>query len=134
MRKIFTILFLAYNILGKAQEAEVGVKSKIEHVTVFLEGAQVTRQAAVSLKPGVSILTFSGIAPGIQEQSIQVESPAPIKILSVSFRVNHLEEIKAPEKIIALEEQRRKLWSSLAQEKSLQEVYLEEEAILKTNK
>jgi hypothetical protein len=133
MRRIFTIVIFTYNLCN-AQEAEINVKSKIDQVTVFLEGAQVTRQATVSLKPGVSVLTFSGIAPGIQEQSIQVEALSAIKILSVSFRINYLEEVKAPEKISALEEERRKLWAALAQEKSVQEVYLEEEAILKTNK
>jgi hypothetical protein len=101
---------------------------------VFLEGAQVSRNANVTLKPGVSILTFPGIAPEIQEQSIQVEAPSSIKILSVSFKVNYMQELKVPDKISALEEERRKLWAGLAQEKSLEQVYLEEEAILKTNK
>ncbi len=113
---------------------DLSVKSKIENVTVFLEGAQVTRHATVVLKPGVSILTFPGIAPGIQEQSIQVEGPPSVKILSVSFRVNYLDEIKVPEKIAGLEEDRRKLLQLVAQERSLEEVYREEEAILKTNK
>lgn len=117
-----------------AQENEIDVKSKIDQVTVFLEGAQVSRRANVSLKPGVNILTFSGVAPQIQEQSIQVEAPSTIKILAVSFKVNYMEQLKAPERISALEEERRKLWVNLAQEKSLQEVYREEEAILKTNK
>ena len=119
---------------ARAQENEIDVKSKIDQVTVFLEGAQVSRRANPSLKPGVTLLKFSGIAPDIQEQSIQVEAPSAIKILSVSFKVNYMEELKVPEKVSALEEERRKLWASLTQEKSLEEVYREEEAILKTNK
>ena len=122
------------SLFAAAQENEIDVKSKIDHVTVFLEGAQVSRNANVTLKPGVSILTFPGIAPEIQEQSIQVEAPSSIKILSVSFKVNYMQGLKVPDKISALEEERRKLWASLAEEKSLEEVYLEEEAILKTNK
>ena len=135
MKRTFTILlvFSCY-LLSNGQEADLTVKSKIERVTVFLEGAQVTRQGTISLKPGVSMLTFPGIAPGIQEPSIQVEVPPGIKILSVSFKVNYLEEIKVPEKIAALEEERRRLSMSLIQEKSMEEVYREEEAILKTNK
>ena len=117
-----------------AQENEIEVKSKIDNVTVFLEGAQVSRRANVSLKPGVNILTFSSIAPQIQEQSIQVEAPSAVTILSVAFKVNYMQELKAPEKISALEEERRRLWASLAQEKSLEQVYREEETILKTNK
>ena len=112
----------------------MNVKSKIEHVTVFLEGAQITRLATVPMKQGISLLTFQGVSPNVQEQSIQVNGPSAVKILSVSFRINYLEEIKSPEKIAALEEERRKLWASLAQEESILEVYVEEEAILKTNK
>ncbi len=134
MKRTFTIALVFSCFLGRAQEAELTVKSKIERVTVFLEGAQVTRLATVTIKPGVSLLTFPAIAPGIQEQSIQAEAPSGVKILSVSFKVNYLEEIKVPEKIAALEEERRRLWMNLTQEKSLEEVYREEEAILKTNK
>jgi hypothetical protein len=134
MKKIFTIVLFGCCVYGKCQEMDLSVKSKIENVTVFLEGAQVTRLATVGLKPGVSILTFPGIAPGIQEQSIQVEGPSSVKILSVSFRINYLDEIKVPEKIAGLEEDRRKLLQLVAQEKSMEEVYREEEAILKTNK
>jgi hypothetical protein len=135
MKRIFTItlLFVCF-IFSSAQELDIDVKSKIEHVTVFLEGAQVTRQATASLKPGVSILTFTGISPEIQEQSIQVEAPSNVKILAVSFKVNYLEEIKVPEKLQGLEEERRRLWTSLSQEKAMKEVYVEEEEILKTNK
>ena len=134
MKRTFTIALVFSCFLGRAQEADLTVKSKIERVTVFLEGAQVTRLATVTIKPGVSLLTFPAIAPGIQEQSIQAEAPAGVKILSVSFKVNYLEEIKVPEKIAALEEERRRLGMNLTQEKSLEEVYREEEAILKTNK
>jgi hypothetical protein len=52
----------------------------------------------------------------------------------VAFEVNHLDELKLPEKIAALEEERRSLWMQLTQQKSLEEVYREEESILKTNK
>jgi hypothetical protein len=135
MKGTFTILLVfGCCFFIEAQETALNVKSKIERVTVFLEGAQVTRQATVGIKQGVSVLTFQGIAPEIQEQSIQVVGPSAVKILSVSFRVNYLEEIKSPEKIAALEEERRKLWANLAQEQSMKEVYVEEEAILKTNK
>src|SRR5688572_25246109 len=123
MKRSFTILLILFCFFqSKAQEADQQVKSKIEHVTVFLEGAQVTRLAMVSLKPGVSLLKFPGVAPGIQEQSIQVETPSNVKILAVSFKVNYLEEMKVPEKIAALEEERRRLSMNLIQEKGMEEV------------
>ncbi|WP_276367568.1 DUF4139 domain-containing protein [Chryseolinea sp. H1M3-3] len=134
MKRLFTTIIILACFFCKAQDHDLKVKFKIDHVTVFLDGAQITRQGTVSLKPGVSMLALQGIAPGIQEQSIQVEAPAGVKILSVSFNVNYLEEIKASEKIAALLQEKIQITTSLAQEKSLEEVYREEESILKTNK
>jgi len=132
MKKFLTLLFCTVSILLSAQDDQK-VKSTIKQVTVFLEGAQVTRQANVPLKSGITTLTLTGISPAIQEQSIQVEAPS-VKILSVSFRVNHMEQVQKPEKISMLEQERRRLLGLVTQEESYQEVYKEEESILRTNK
>ena len=135
MRKIFTTIVLAgWSILTFAQENVQDVTSKIAKVTVFLEGAQITRSSSFNLKQGVSSLSLKGLAPHIQEQSIQVDGPSSVKILSVSFRVNYLENIRKPESITLLESERRKLLAQIAEEKSREEVFKEEELILKTNK
>src|SRR6187402_2550159 len=104
MRTIVTTMMLAASsMLGSAQDLSQQVNSKIAQVTVFLEGAQVTRSASVNLKQGVSNLSLPGIAAGIQEQSIQVDGPSAVKILSVSFRVNYLDNVQKPEKVTYLE-------------------------------
>ena len=82
MKRIYTIaLLLASLIRVVAQEAEQTVSSKINQVAVFLQGAQITRHASVPLKAGVSILTLTGIAPAVQQQSIKVDGTASVKIL-----------------------------------------------------
>jgi hypothetical protein len=135
MRTIVTTMMLAgSSILGFAQENAQEVNSKIAQVTVFLEGAQVTRTASLNLKQGVSNLSVPGIAAGVQEQSIQVDGPSSVKILSVSFRVNYLDNVQKPEKVGSLESERRRLLALVAEERSREEVYKEEEVILKTNK
>lgn len=134
MKNIFIFILACLTVLCSAQENEQKIKSRISQVTVFLEGAQVTRIADVTVKQGISVLSLAGIAPSIQEQSIQVESPSSIKILSVSFMINYLDQIKKPEKLNTLESERRRLLGLIAQEKSTEEVFREEEAILKTNK
>jgi hypothetical protein len=134
MKSIITaaLFLIAFSVV--AQDTEQDIQSKINQVTVFLEGAQVTRQAPISLRTGVTVLKFSGISPNVLEQSIQAEASATVKILSVSFQVNHLEEIRSSEKIIALKAEKKKFELMLAQERSKEQVYLEEESILKTNK
>ncbi len=135
MKNIFTALLLAaITLAAGAQDNEVELNSRIKRVTVFLEGAQVTRQSTVNLRPGVSILKLTGISNAIQEQSIQAQGTNGIKILSVSFKINYLDELKKPEKISQLESDRRKWMAQLRLEQSQEEVYKEEEVILKTNK
>jgi hypothetical protein len=134
MKTLLTAACLSCFIGIQAQERSQDISSKVKQVTVFLKGAQVTRQATVSIPPGVTLLKFKNLAPQIQEQSIQAEGTQGIRILSVAFQVNYFEENKKPEKIAALEAERKRLLSLLKQEQSQEEVYKEEENILKTNK
>jgi hypothetical protein len=134
MKALLIALCFGYSFSAEAQEHSKDVSSKVKQVTVFLKGAQVSRQALVAVSPGVTLLKFKNLAPQIQEQSIQAEGTQGIRILSVAFQVNHFEENKKPEKIAGLEAERKKLLSLLKQEQSQEEVYKEEENILKTNK
>ncbi|HEY4653058.1 MAG TPA: mucoidy inhibitor MuiA family protein, partial [Cyclobacteriaceae bacterium] len=135
MKKIFTTLLIgAMSGYAYAQENTKEVQAEIKTVTVFLEGAQVSRQARVALESGVTALSFRGIAPGINEQSIQISASSSVSILSVSFSVNYLDELKKPERLRELENEHKRLNDLIAQEQSLQAVYREEEVILKTNK
>lgn len=135
MKRVLTVLcsFLFSSLY--AQELVVDAKSKINQVTVFLQGAQVTRQAPITLKPGISVVKLSGVSPNIIEQSLRAESAnTALKILSVSFQVNYLEQTTKPEKLSGLEAERRRLMELITAEKSQHEVYAEEEAVLKTNR
>lgn len=134
MKTLSTSLLILCFFLGHAQESETELNSKIKKVTVFLEGAQVTRQVVISARPGVTILKLSGISSAVQEQSIQAQATAGVKILSVSFKVNYLNEMRKPEKVAQLEAERKRWMGQLRFEQSQEEVYREEEAILKTNK
>ena len=59
---ILTIAIIAFIFSGITAKGadEKPVKSKIQEVTVFLNGAQVTRASKVSLKPGTNKLKFEG--------------------------------------------------------------------------
>lgn len=134
MKTLLAFLFSISLTSAIAQEQHQEVSSKVKQVTVFLNGAQITRQATIPIAAGVTLLKFKSLAPRIQEQSIQAEGTNGIRILSVSFQINHIEENRKPEKIASLEAERKRLNSLLKQEQSQEEVYKEEEVILKTNK
>jgi hypothetical protein len=62
----------------------VGVTSQIKEVTVFLQGAQISRQARINITKGTSTLIFRELPVAIDPQSIQargegITSPELIK-------------------------------------------------------
>ena len=85
MNKSFYILVLSLlhaNVF--AQTKRLNVNSSIESVTVFLQGAQITRTASASIPSGTTTLVFPGISPELEEKSIQVQGKGAFTILSVS--------------------------------------------------
>ena len=48
--------------------------------------------------------------------------------------MNYFDNVRKPERVTLLESERRRLLSQIAEERSREEVYKEEEVILKTNK
>jgi uncharacterized protein (TIGR02231 family) len=72
-------------------EGEVQGKSKIEAVTVFLRGAQVTRSGEASLQKGKNTVYFRGLGEGINPMSIQVSAPGSLILHSVVHEINYLD-------------------------------------------
>ncbi len=67
-------------------------KSKIEKVTVFLQGATVERSAAVNVMSGVNELVFNNLSPDIVENSIQLRGLDKASILSIAFNLDYLDK------------------------------------------
>lgn len=116
-----------------AQSKKQNVSSKIEQVTVFTSGAQVSRKAKVNLQAGKTELVFSGISPNIDVQSIQVKGFGNFTILSVIHQTNYLNEQKRREETSTLENQQANLKAKLRVEKSMLAVFKNEEIILTKN-
>ncbi len=109
------------------------IDSKIEKVTVFLEGAQVQRTAKASLAPGKHELVFSGISPAIDKQSIQVKADGNITVLSVIHQQNFLKEQEKQQEISQAELQKDALRDKISLQKNILNVYKQEESLLIKN-
>lgn len=135
MRKsLFVILvWLAAAKIVSANEAKP-LASKIENVTVFLNGAQVTRTATTSLVAGTTYLLFNGISANLNTQSIQVRGEGNFTVLSVAHQLNFLKEQQKNQQIVELEEQQRQLKDQSEVENNLLAVYQQEESLLLENK
>src|SRR5437868_6141962 len=83
------IFFIA--IAAKADEGQK-VASKVQKVTVFLNGAQVTRTAMVNINAGTTDLIFNDISPELDARSLQVHANGDFTILAVKHEVVYLND------------------------------------------
>jgi len=76
--------------------AQIETTSTIQHVTVFMEGAELNHTTLVQLPEGKTTVVLTGLAPDMDPASVMLEvSPKEVVILSVSSRTNYLKP--APE-------------------------------------
>ncbi|MDG1176240.1 MAG: mucoidy inhibitor MuiA family protein [Flavobacteriales bacterium] len=73
--KNFLFTFLGLFLLLPSAEAnnDKDINSKIKNVTIYLNGAQVSRKGKVVLKKGVNTLYFNNVSPYVNQKTIQVQ-------------------------------------------------------------
>lgn len=132
MRQILFFFALLLCLQGSAQTKK-NIDSKIEKVTVFLEGAQVQRSAKTNLTAGKYELIFTNISPSIDKQSIQVKAEDNITVLSVIHQQNFLKEQQKQEEIKDLEALKETQVEKILLQKNILSVYKQEENMLVKN-
>jgi len=133
LRAISLSLITTLSLTAMAAEGERSLTSKIQEAKVFLSGAQVSRSASATIPAGTTTLVFTGLAQGIDPQSIQVTGKGGYTILSVNHRMNYLTESPKKKEIEDLQAQIKKLEKDWAYEKAMQDVWVNEEQLLGKN-
>src|ERR1700752_443256 len=132
-RYLFVILSSGYAISALSQIPNQTVISKIEKVTVFLQGAQVERTVQQSLKTGKYNIVFGDISPKVDKQSIQLKADGKLTVLSVTHQLNHLKEQQVQQEIKSLEAEKEEWQNKISTEKYMKNVYGQEEQMLLKN-
>ena len=114
-------------------QAKKTIETKIEKVTVFLDGAQVDRSGKIAVTAGKYEITIPNISPNIEKQSIQVKADGNLIILGVTHQLNFLKEQQKQEEIKVLESQKEDLQAKIDEQKNILLVYVQEEEMLKKN-
>ncbi len=114
-------------------EGEKQLPSRITEAKVFLSGVQVVRTASSTIPAGSSTIVFTGLAQGVDPQSIQVTGKGGYNILSVNHRINYLTESPKKKEIEELQDRIKKLEKDYAFEKAMQDVWVNEEQLLNKN-
>lgn len=132
-RALFSSSLLVLSCSLFAAEGEKPITSRITEARVFLSGAQISRAASASVTSGTSVLVFTGLAEGIDPQSVQVTGKGGYSILSVNHRINYLNESPKKTEIDDLQKRIKKYEQDHAFEKAMQDVWVNEEQLLQKN-
>lgn len=134
MRKVFFLNALFFlSIIHYAQVKKQDLDSKINKVTIFMEGSQVERASKINLVAGKQELVFNNISPNIEKQSIQVKAEGNLTVLGVTHQQNYLKEQKKQDEIKEIEEKKETILSAITKEKNQLQVYKQEETMMIKN-
>src|SRR5712671_4764319 len=124
---------LSLGALTTLAQVEKVADSKITNVTVFLNKAQVMREASARVEAGKTNLVIAGLTSQLDPQSIQVTGKGSIIILGIGHRQNFLNEINVPKGLKALKDSVDFLQRQVVLEQSQKEILNKEEQMLLTN-
>ncbi len=87
----FVSLFASNYSFGVTTSSEKNIKSKIENVTVFTQGAQIYRTSLINVNAGISTLIFEGLEATIDPKSIQASGFGNFVIMDVQHSIKYPE-------------------------------------------
>lgn len=132
--RLFSALAVLMITLPLIAADPVGVTSQIKEVTVFLQGAQISRQSRINITKGTSTLIFRELPVNVDPQSIQARGEGNFVILSLLHQVNYLAGAHKTAGIQALQDTLKMLENRLAEVGGKQAVLKSEEELLVANR
>lgn len=133
MKKTILLLIVILPLVMHAQ-TEKKISTEINEVTVFLEGAQITRNKTLELTQGKIKLTFTGLSPYIDDKSIQLKSTENMIIESVNFSIDHLNKLEKSKEQTQLELQLKEVEKQMELTSTYMKINKEELDFLYENK
>lgn len=135
MKKISILLLFLSSLTIQAQEIpKKEIKSEIDEVTVFINGAQINRAKDIELNKGTVLLKFIGLSPFIDAKSIQLKANGNLNVLAINFQKNFLNKEKKSEEMTSFALKLKALDNKILLEKTHLAILKEELAFLKENR
>lgn len=134
MRSLLAVLLLVpLAAAAQPEPTAPGLPSDISAVTVFLQGAQVTRTAQATIPAGPSTLRFTGLTAALDPSSLQLSAEGAFTILGVGHRIDYLTSPVASAEVERLQALVAAKEDSLQAERAMLEVYEAERGLLLSN-
>lgn len=130
---ILMLSLISSNIFSQ-EIIEKEIKTEVNEVTVFLEGAQIVRKKAIELTKGKSIIKFVNLSPFIDAKSIQVKADGEVTVLSVNHQQNYLDKMEKSPALANLEKQLEAVEDKIKLENTYLAIINEELSFLHENR
>ena len=127
------LLLLGLAVATSAAAGPQKVKTTVEKVTLFIDGAQVTRTRQIDLPAGNSTVVFTGLSPYLDDKSMQVSAKGKFTVTAVNRLFNHTDSLERSTRQQALEREIAETERQQKQLKASREVIEAEYAMLKVN-
>lgn len=131
MKKLLYLLLLVpITFFG----ADNKTPSTIKEVTVYLNGAQITRTSNFMLKEGTTELKFTGLSSKIDENSIQISGLQSVSILAMDYGINYLDKFMVTPEATELQNEAKLLSEKIQLLKNRISGLQEEELLITKNR
>jgi len=135
MKTILFFLLSCICIHSSSQDMQQKmIKTDVSEVTVFIEGAQITRKKQIELGPGKTVIKFVDLSPFIDAKSVQVKADGELVVLSVTHQQNFLDKPAKSQEVIQLESQLKEIEDKINLENTHLSILNEELAFLQANR
>ena len=136
MTRLNCIAWLLLSICAAAAAPVSGqtkVKTSVEKVTLFIDGAQVTRTEQVDIPAGNSTLVFTGLSPYLDDKIMQVAAKGRFTVTAVNRLFNHTDSLERSARQQALEQELANIRQQQKKQQAAREVIDAESDLLKVN-
>ena len=113
VKSLFPLLSLVLFVTANAANEPKSIPSELKSVTVYRSGAEMAHQASTQLFAGNNDLVIENISNNIDINSIQINCPSAVTILSVEFANNFLVLPEISARISSLKDSAEKVQTEL---------------------
>lgn len=134
MKKINALIVLVVtNVALFAQEQTIQITPVVQSAVVYLDGAELYQTKQVNLNAGRTQITFNGISSKVISKSIQVTASGDVNILSVTDKLNFIDQVENSPKTKSIRDSIKLLNDYITQLDLDREAYETEKIMLSKN-
>lgn len=134
MKKINSLIVLVVSQVALfAQEQTIQITPTVQSAVVYLDGAELYQTKQVNLNAGRTQITFNGISSRVISKSIQVTASGDVNILSVTDKLNFIDQVENSPKTKSIRDSIKLLNDYITQLSLDREAYETEKLMLSKN-